>query len=164
MGTTDTRICFTEASLHRAHRGWIVRIPTTDGRVFEYPYRSARAARYFLEVFRMKPTWFPAPHRVRPMRAVARIEFGSSVSGSADPVPDPELAEAVDAAFDALHLGEAGSVSQAVSAGTERVSSAEFDAAWAAAFPGSPQAAADDSAAGYSSEATRRPLRSAQRG
>ncbi len=54
-----------EAEVKRGHRGWRVVIPWMDGRVMEYVYASKRQAEFHAAVFRLGPTWFPAPDRVR---------------------------------------------------------------------------------------------------
>lgn len=54
-----------EAVVRRAHRGWRVLIPCEGGAVLEYRYPLRQQAAYFASVFRLGPSWFPLPHRVR---------------------------------------------------------------------------------------------------
>lgn len=56
---------FLDTSVKRGTAGWLVSVPTEDGGALEYVYPTRKRARYIAAVFRMGPTWFPPPHRLR---------------------------------------------------------------------------------------------------
>lgn len=62
---TGDRLQFGRTSVKRAPDGWRVSVPSEDGETLEYEFATRRHARYIAAIFRMKPTWFPPPHRVR---------------------------------------------------------------------------------------------------
>lgn len=53
-----------EVEVRRGRRGWSVTIPINGGGVLEYVYATKRKATFFASVFRLAPTWYPAPQRV----------------------------------------------------------------------------------------------------
>lgn len=56
---------WSEVEVRRGRGGWCVVIPAgEDGGTLEYAYRTRKKACYFAAIFRLAPTWYPAPQRV----------------------------------------------------------------------------------------------------